>query len=206
MALALPDLPLLAGVLLAWSLAASPGPANALMAHVAAQRGFLPGWVIGLGAVTGDVGMFLLMWLGAVRVLEERPALRVVLGVVGAGLMLYFAWGSWRSARKPLAPQEATTGRGYVIGLVTVVTSPLNWAWWSSAGTLLFARLSLVAVVGFFAGLVAWTLFWAGITRYGASRVRALVPALAYASAVLLAGFALLILYVAFQDARSLLG
>ncbi|HEX2022316.1 MAG TPA: LysE family transporter [Candidatus Thermoplasmatota archaeon] len=197
------DAPLLAGVLLAWSLAAPPGPANALIAALASQRGFAAGWVAGLGAVTGDLVMFALMGLGALAVLAAVPWLDVGLGGAGAILMAYFAWEAWRSARRPDAPVADLRG-GYARSFVTVVTSPFNWAWWVSVGASLFVELGWGIVVGFFAGLVAWTIFWAALARAGAARVARFKEAVAYASAAVLVFFAAVLVVFAVRRAAEM--
>lgn len=198
----LSDAPFLAGVLLAWTLAAPPGPGNALIAHSAARRGLLGGFVTGLGAVSADATMFLLMWIGVVSVLAYAPWLQVALGFAGALLMARFAWGAWRSARDPLvADREA--GGGYAKAFALIVTSPLNWAWWATAGTTIFANVGFGIIAGFFSGLLAWIVLWSALAQAGAAKVPRFTELLGYASALLLAGFAVV---VGFFAARTALG
>lgn len=215
-ALPLEHIPILAGILLSWSLAAPPGPANALMAHVAAQRSFGAGWLTGLGAVTGDVLMFTLMWLGVLRLVDGAPALKVAMGAVGALLMAYFAWEALRTARRlarargaPMAEAQdraadVTAWGGFGRSFVAVTTSPFNWAWWLTFGAAMFARLGLGVVFGFFAGLVAWCAFWSALARVGATRVRRFGEGVAVASAIVLLVFAVVVAVFAAQTARTL--
>lgn len=194
--------PFVVGLLLAWSLAALPGPANALIATEAARRGFASGMRTGLGAITADFGMFLLMWLGVVRVIETAPWLRVAVGAVGAVLLARFAWGAYRSAKDPLL--ESGGPGGFVRCFLVIVTSPLNWVWWASAGTTIFAQFGLAVVFGFFAGLLTWVALWTAITREGARRVARFSEGVAYASAVVLAVFAAVVAWSAASTAVSL--
>lgn len=203
MALPFAEIPLLAGILLAWSLAAPPGPANALMAHVAATRGFAAGWLTGLGAVAGDLVMFLLMGFGIVRVVALVPWLDVALGLVGAGLMAYFAYEAFRTADRPAT--EATGLGGFARSFVIIVTSPFNWAWWFTVGTSLFTQLGWGIAVGFFVGLVAWTAAWSGLTRAGAARFERFRVFVAYGAAAVLVLFAVLVGAFAVQRAFELL-
>ncbi len=198
--------PLLAGVALAWSLAAPPGPANALIAQEATRRGFAAGWLTGLGAVTGDLTMFLLMRFGVARVVAGLPWLLVALGVAGTALMAWFAWEAWRAARRhgelPPASGRGSFARSYV----TVVTSPFNWGWWLGFGATWFLQLGWLAAVGFFGGLLLWIAAWTALARAGAGRVRRFEEAVSYGAAVVLAFFAgVLALYVA-RSAAALLG
>lgn len=219
MALPFEQVPLAAGFLLALSLAAPPGPGNALMAHVAAQRGLAAGWLTGLGAVAGDLLMFTLMWVGALRVVEAVPSLKVVMGVAGAALMAFFAWEAlrvaWRLSRgggsgsggatDAVATVPDVTARGgFARSFVTVTTSPFNWAWWLTFGAAMFARMGIGVVVGFFAGLVLWCGFWSGLARMGATRIRRFREGVAFASAVVLLVFAGVVAVFAAQTARDL--
>lgn len=203
MLLALLELPLVVGFALAWSLAAPPGPANALIAQEAARRGFAAGWWTGLGAVTGDVMMFLLMWWGVLRVVGAVRIAPLVLATIGAALMLKFAIDAVRAARA--GPPQAKGRGSFGKSFVTVVTSPFNWGWWLTAGTSLFSDLGFVVMVGFFAGLLAWIVAWSGLARMGASRLDRFAEIVGYAAAVVLVAFALLLGWFAFGEARDLL-
>lgn len=200
----LAELPLLAGIVLSWSLAAPPGPANALIAHVAAQRGWGAGVLTGMGAIAGDLVMFALMGFGVLRAIEAFPWLAVGLGLAGAVLMAYFAWEAFRSARAPAA--EVTSAGGFARNFATIVTSPFNWVWWLTTGAGLFVELGAWIVVGFFLGLVAWVAAWAGLARAGAQRIPAFRQGVAYGSAALLLVFAGIVGWFAVTRAAQLMG
>lgn len=194
--------PLALGVILSWSLAAPPGPANAMMAHEAARRSWSAGVRTGLGAVSGDVVMFALMLLGVVAVVSAYAWTQVALAIVGAGLMLYFAWGAWRAARRHARVDDRVGS--YSKAFVTVVTSPFNWAWWLSVGTTLYTERGALVIVGFFAGLAAWVLAWCGLARAGAWRFERFAEWVAYASAAVLLAFAFIVGWFAVQKALAL--
>jgi threonine/homoserine/homoserine lactone efflux protein len=203
---ALLDLPLVAGVALAWSLAAPPGPANALIAQEATRRGFAAGWMTGLGAVTGDLTMFLLMRFGVVRVIGGLPWVLVVLGVVGTGLMGWFAWEAWRAARRHGELPDAKGRGSFARSYVTVVTSPFNWAWWLGVGAPLFLGLGWLAAIGFFAGLLLWIAAWTSLARAGAAKVRRFEEIVSYAAAAVLVFFAGVLAVHTARSALALLG
>lgn len=196
--------PFVAGVVLSWSLAAPPGPANAMMAHEAARGSWAAGVRTGLGAVSGDVLMFLLMWVGVLSLVGAFAWTQVALAIAGAGLMLFFAWGAWRAARRGARVEDRVGS--YAKSFVTVVTSPFNWAWWLSVGATLFASLGFVLVLGFFAGLVAWVLAWCGLARLGAWRFERFAEWVAYGSAVVLLVFAGVVGWFAVERALALSG
>lgn len=194
---------LLAGALFAWSLAATPGPGNALIAEEASRRGVLAGLLTGLGAIAADFVMFLLMLLGALRILAHVPWAQVVLGAVGCVLLLRFALGAWRSARSE--PDLRASGRGgFWKSFVAILTSPLNHVWWTSVGTTFLANTGALAMGGFFGGLLAWVAFWSWLARAGALRVRGLAKGIAYASAAILAVFALVLAAFTTREALAL--
>lgn len=206
------DVPLLAGALLAWSLAAPPGPINALMAHASARRGFWAGWVYGLGAVAGDMTMLALTAFGVLRVVDALPWLKVAAALLGAGLMGWFAIGAFRTARKVGAklgsdaddvPMSAS--REFTKAYVIVVTSPYNWGWWLTAGSSMMTLLGWATVVGFFAGLILWTILWTALATAGGARVKRFAEVVAYGAAIVLVLFAALTLLYGVSLAMDLL-
>lgn len=193
-----------ASVLFAWSLAAPPGPGNAFIANEAARYGLRPAFLTGAGAITADLVMFLLTWLGVLRVLALVPWLQVGLGVVGIGLLLKFAYDAWRVARAPSL--EAPSARGsFSKSFFTIISSPFNHAWWLTVGTSFFDRVGVAGGFGFFVGLVAWVVFWAWLSRLGASRIRRFSEVVSYLSAAVLVLFAALIAAFTAQLAFELL-
>ncbi|HUR69020.1 MAG TPA: LysE family translocator [Candidatus Thermoplasmatota archaeon] len=202
------DVPFVAGIALAWSLAAPPGPVNALMAHAAARRGFWAGWQYGLGALTGDMTMLLLTFFGLLRIVEAFTWLKVLFALVGAALMAWFAIGAWRTARRagsklgsdaddvPMSGAREF-GKAYLI----VVTSPFNWGWWLTAGSSMLTILGWATAVGFFAGLVLWTIAWAALATAGGARLKRLSEFVSYGAAVVLAIFAIVMAWYAVTTA-----
>lgn len=199
------EIPFLAGALLALSLAAPPGPANALMAQETARRGYAAGWVTGMGAVAGDLTMLALTTFGTLRVLALVPQLQVALALLGAVLMIKFAHDAWAAARLPELP-EAGGKAGFFRNYIIVVTSPFNFAWWLTAGTALLADLGWWGAVGFFAALVAWVSGWNALALYGKRRITRFAHWVGYASAVVLALFALVLLVYVAREAGPLFG
>jgi len=196
--MALTQIPLVAGILLAWSLAAPPGPINALMAHAAARRGFAAGWVYGLGAMAGDMTMLAFTLLGVGRVVDRFPILRVAFAFVGALLMLWFAVGAWRTARREAAARMGSDDddrreprwKAFAKGFAIVTTSPYNWGFWLTAGNGALALFGTTLVLGFFVGIFAWTILWTGLAHAGGARLKRFSEFVSYAAAIALAVFA----------------
>ncbi|ERH12298.1 MAG: putative threonine efflux protein [halophilic archaeon J07HB67] len=85
---------LAAGVVLGLTLAAPPGPMNAIIAEESVLRGWTAGFRAGLGAAAADGVFFVLAALGVVGFVDRFPAVRGLMVGVGGVLMLYFAYGA----------------------------------------------------------------------------------------------------------------
>ncbi len=176
------------GCLLGWSVAWPPGPINAEMLRRGLARGFLPAWVVGLGACSGDFCWALAVALGA-GVLVNVPGVRVGLGILSVALLLMLArllarsaWRAWQAERQRTASAvtavpanrfDSTRG-GYLLGFGMALASPWNIAFWlavigsqnSDAAHGLAASLTLAIAV--LAGATSWSLFFCTSVSYGA--------------------------------------
>ena len=100
----------LAGVALGLSLAAPPGPMNAIIAEESVLRGWGSGVRAGLGAMTADAAFLVLALLGVVAVVQNAPTARGVLFGLGGLLMLYFAYGAASDAKATFGGVAAGDG------------------------------------------------------------------------------------------------
>ena len=216
---------LLAGAVFGLAIAAPPGPMNAVIAEESVLRGWGAGVRAGLGAMTADVCFFVLAVFGAVTVVERVPAVRGAAFAVGGLLMLYFAYGAARDAtgETGTAPEE---GRGFRKAFVLAITNPFQVAFWLTigvgmlepgridvlgslagglSGVLVVATGSATLLVGFFCGIAAWVVGFPATLSMASERNAGVGPAVAYASALVLAGFGLLFLGEAVSTVGSAL-
>ncbi|MCY2951568.1 MAG: LysE family transporter [Planctomycetota bacterium] len=191
------------GVLLGLGAAAPIGPVNVEIARRSLRGGFWAGFGVGMGAVTVDVTYAVLLGLGMQWLLQQSwmPWARVVVGVMGAGLLLYLGVGSLLSARRVMG-MKADTGlerprRNYVRGLVMMATNPLTLGFWfvvvpAAAGQMLVGagRELPILCVGVFVGAMSWVVFFA-TAMSGAGRLgkRGMLVAADVAGGVILLGF-----------------
>jgi threonine/homoserine/homoserine lactone efflux protein len=194
-----------AGVVLGLSLAAPPGPMNAVIAEESVLRGWRSGFFAGLGAMTADACFFVLALAGVVAVVREAPLVRGVMVGVGGLLMLYFAYGAAQDATSTFtADTVEEEARGFRKAFALAITNPYQIIWWLTAGvglldpgqldvlsglpgTLTVSTGGPIIIVGFFAGIACWiTGFPAALSAAG-KRVDSFAPAVAYVSAVVLA-------------------
>lgn len=95
-------------------LALAPGPDNIFVLTQATLYGWRAGIFIVFGLCTGLVGHTLAVTLGLATLLAASPALFFVIKLLGAGYLVYLAWGSWQvsaqasqATRTPIANARA---------------------------------------------------------------------------------------------------
>jgi len=194
---------LAAGVALGLSLAAPPGPMNALIATESVTRGWKAGFRAGLGAMTADACFFVLAYLGVVAFLQHAPALQAAMKAVGGVLLCYFAYGAVQSTAA--AGERAPSGAGFRKTFLAALTNPVQIIWWLTAGVALldpgavsaFGHTVVVAngtltVVGFFCGILVWITAFPAALRAAGDRLAAVERAVGYGSAVVLVAFGVL--------------
>jgi threonine/homoserine/homoserine lactone efflux protein len=150
------------GVALGLSLAAPPGPVNAVIASNAVMKSWRSGFLVGAGALTADA-CFLTLSVLAHSAIEGVRTLFPIIALIGAAVMAYFAWSAARAwHRVPAATVSSSEAHAtsYVTGLTINLTSPYPILWWLTAGLALIDQLGAVVLAGFFAGVIMWiTLF-----------------------------------------------
>lgn len=183
-----------AGLLLGLSLAAPPGPMNAIIARESTRHGALAGVRVGLGAPVADVLWLLLFWFGLGALLDHSWLIRL-LAAGGAGLMGFFSYTTLRSDGQDNAPEARPAT--FLAGFAMAVTNPYQAAWWFSGGFVFLQREGLPGVSGLVAGIFVWVLAFAWLVSHGAQRWAWFRPAIRFASAALLGLFAVLLALVA---------
>jgi threonine/homoserine/homoserine lactone efflux protein len=184
------------GAALGITIAAPPGPVNATAANQATKSWF-SGWLVLLGATTADGIFFLLTYYGLTTLVASEQA-REVLFLTGGGLMLYLAFLTLRNARRPLeARTQARKGYPYLLGFIIGISNPFQLAWWLTVGIGMVSTFGFSIILGFFSGIVAWTLFFATLVHASISRYKNAYSAIVYASGIILAVFGAWFLYSA---------
>jgi threonine/homoserine/homoserine lactone efflux protein len=189
----------LGGISLGFSVAAPPGPVNALAAQQIVSRSWFAGWQILLGATTADAVFFVLTFYGLGRFVSSYD--RNVLFILGGGLMLYLAMSLLRKLSKGARRLSETKVRGaaeaadiirripFLLGLSIGLTNPYQLAWWVAIGAGMVADLGGGVVSGFFVGILSWTLIFSAIVKEGTTRYQRLAPLVSYASVIITAAF-----------------
>ena len=177
----------LAGALLGLSLAAPPGPVMSIMATAALRGRVREALMTAFGAISADFSWLCLAVLGAVTVLESHPRVVGLMGLGGAALLLWMAWGTWKAARAGV--HGSRTPGSWKLGYMTVLTSPFSFAWWLANGTLLYASWGIPGIAGMFLSLVLYTIAFTYAFRWLGTRAASAAVAVAYVSVLMLGGF-----------------
>ena len=200
-------LSVVAGALLGLSLAAPPGPMNAVIAEESVNRGWRAGFAAGLGAMTADVLFFGLAAAGVVAFIQEAQTLKGVMVGIGGLLMFYFAYGAVAGAGE-FSAAEGASRAGFGKAFVLAATNPYQITWWLTAGVGLLDPGSIQAfgysfaavngtltIIGFFAGIVLWITAFPAALRTAGNAVDALGKTVAYGSGVVLVWFGIAFLW-----------
>ncbi len=147
-----------AGAGIGLSLAAPPGPVNAIIASQTVTRSWRAGFLVGVGATTADT-IFLALSILAHSAITNIQGWVPIIALLGAGVMAYFAWNTaqaWRRAGAIVESKPDEHAKSYATGLSVNITSPYPILWWLTAGLVLIDQLGPAVLVGFFSGLLLW--------------------------------------------------
>jgi L-lysine exporter family protein LysE/ArgO len=170
------------------------------------KNGFLHGWAVGLGGMTIDFALIVLMSLGFASFLS-LPFIQIPLWIVGAGFLAFLGYDSIKNADKDITPADEKTKKSfwstYRNGLLVAV-SPGNLVFWVSVfGTVLSESYIssdkwnfAVAAIGVLSGILIHDLGLLSIvsvTRKVMSRK--MIRAVSVIAGVLLIGFSIYFVY-----------
>lgn len=203
---------LVSGSILGLSLAAVPGPMNAIIAEESVLGGWIRGFKAGLGAMVADIIFFVLTFVGVAAILTDIRTIHGLLYAFGGFLMIYFAYGSIRNANKKLIGKDLDKeNRGFKKAFVLAITNPYQIAWWLSVGIALLKpgtmkafgyeliKGSPLVILGVFVGITGWITFFPLVLKVTKQKFQKLEYMIAYASAVILSFFGIIFLYNSFD-------
>ncbi len=207
----------LSGVALGFFVAAPLGPVNLALIRRGLVSGFMPAWMVGLGAALADTLYVILIFLGVAPLLEHSFPLRLALWGLGGALLIYLGIVGFRP-RAVLdggAAMEGTPRREvhpFFTGLSITLFNPMTVASWLVVAGAFFSTLALaeqgasgyVFIAGIFVGSALWSFTVAFVTHFARRLVsaRALAVVSAVASLALI-GFGIGFLFQAAQTLWS---
>lgn len=175
------------GYALGLSLAAPPGPVNAIIMNESVKS-VLHGSSVGAGAMTADFVFLVALYYG--RLVIPSWVFKY-LYLLGAVFMVYLSFAILRSKMPSKTPRG-----NYLVGLSVGITNPFQIIWWVTVGLFLIEKLTLFSIIGFFLGLTTWiSIFPIAMNKAGSH----FYPYLKIFSFLVLLAFAALMLYDGFH-------
>lgn len=128
--------------LLGLSISIPVGTVTIQMMKQGLRNGFMYGWMVGLGGMTFDLGMILLIYLGFSTYLN-LPIVQHIMWLAGCLFLLYLSIDSFKESRKTRViegeAENKSLRKSYLSGLLVAV-SPSNIVFWIGVfGTVLAA-------------------------------------------------------------------
>ncbi|AWR97446.1 LysE family translocator [Acidianus sulfidivorans JP7] len=135
------------GILIGLSMAAPPGPVNAIIANESLISK-LHGSAVGLGAMTADFIFFLFTYF--LRNIIPEFVIHL-LYIIGGALMLYLTLLISKSK-----PSNRSKKGNYITGLAMGITNPYQITWWLTVGLFMIDEFNIAIIPSFFLGIIIW--------------------------------------------------
>ena len=115
---------------------AAPGAVNTEALRRGLQRGFVPAFLVQLGALLGDLAWAIIGLTGVALVFHFLPV-QIILGIAGVAFLLRMAWLSFLDARKPIdlkLDSSKKEQRDFTTGIIFSLANPFGIAFWGGMG------------------------------------------------------------------------
>lgn len=208
------------GFFLSLSLCLDIGLVNVAVISLTLTHGFKPGFWLGLGSCFGDL-LYAALALAGMAALLQFDAVRWIVWIGGAAILLFLTWKMAREALYPAsappvegeadtdaqAPQSSAW-RSFIRGALLAISSPSAILWFAAVGGALIAKAGAttpatasIFLGGFFLGGLCWTLFLCGLASHGRKRAgTGLLRACHVLSALLFAYFSYSVIVHGYRD------
>ncbi|MCW2486595.1 LysE family transporter [Candidatus Symbiopectobacterium sp. NZEC127] len=210
------------GILLSLSLCLDLGMVNTAIINRGMRDGPRAAFMIGFGSCFGDLVYAALSAFGLAVIFTALPV-RWALWIGGGAILLWMTWNmarmAWRDYQtQRLAPVDADVtdvpvvakrfrGYDFLSGMGMALASPTALLWFAAIGGSIIAQstdgstlMVSVFLSGFFIGGLLWTLFLAGMIKYGRQALQGRLTFYCYViSALLFAYFSVQVIYHGYQ-------
>jgi chemosensory pili system protein ChpE len=156
---------------------APPGIITAETIRRGFARGFRPALLVQFGSLVGDSTWSLIALTGLAFLVQNNTA-RIILSVLGMGIMLRLAWDALKATQTTAEAQ--TTGPAakygdFATGAVLSLSNPFNIVFWTGIGTTAFSGIPegpqlshfIIFFSAFMTGAFLWCFFMAGLVAWG---------------------------------------
>ena len=177
------SLPLFLGsvIVLSASGVMMPGPVTAVTVTKGTQRKW-PGALVAIGHGIIEIPLIILVYYGLAEYLKMSEV-KIGVGLAGGLVLLWMAWGAFRTRITALEVKKDSPHSSIVAGLATTAASPYFFVWWATLGAaLILNALALGLAVLIIMSVLHWSidLGWNGFLGYAANRSRAFGSGKAY--------------------------
>lgn len=177
-----------------FSLAAPPGPMNAIIAREASRHSVAAGIRAGLGAPVADV-LFLAAVLLGLDAAGGMWLERFLDTAAAVGIVLLATLAVTTARARPARPGDRPTA--FWSGFGVALTNPYQIGWWLSGGVVLVHDQGMGFFLGLLAGIFGWVVGFS-IAMHRGSRRWDIAPLVQVLSADMLLAFAFVVLGVRF--------
>ncbi len=155
---------LVSGWLIGLAIALPVGPVITEIIRRGLRAGFLPAWLVGLGAAASHAILVSLTFLGMVALLD-RPIWHTILGGAGILVLGYLGVDALRASTDPPTAEDASrAGRPFLVGFGIGISNPITLLWFLTVGGALIAAhggggsglLAVAFGVSFICGVLCW--------------------------------------------------
>lgn len=163
------------------SFCAPPGVVTAEAIRRGFARGYRPTLLVALGSLVGDAAWAIVALVG-VSFLAQNILVRLLLGIVGAGLLAYLSRNAIRDARNgAMTEANDTVSRGdFVTGAFLSLGNPLAVAFWLGVSGSVVSTIVptpqtshlIVFFSGFMLSCLLWSVLLAGLVAWGRQLLR----------------------------------
>ncbi|MDD9337167.1 MAG: LysE family translocator [Rickettsiaceae bacterium] len=204
-------------IILGISLSLPAGTMTIEMSKQGLKNGFFHGWFVGIGGMTIDLIMILIIYFGFSDILM-LPPVETTMWLIGFLCLLYIGIDSIKDAKQPLAINNEATAKkslfkAYGRGLIMAVT-PSNIVFWIGVfGTALTTAINnvsgyqfLLVASGILVGILIHDMILMGIVSYTRKFVNQnFIKWTSIIAGVLLIGFSFYFGYLFINDLKHLL-
>lgn len=170
---------LLSYILLGFSLSVPVGAITIEMIKRGLRNGFWHAWFVGVGGMSADVVLMLLIYFGVANLLTG-PVAQIAIWLFGFAVLIYLGVGSIREAfhktdiDSEKVSQPDSLVKAYLSGLVIALSNPLNIIFWVGIyGSVLASTLQTMTrdkvflySSAIFIGIIIWDLIVAGSVHF----------------------------------------
>ncbi|MGC6454657.1 MAG: LysE family transporter [Candidatus Puniceispirillaceae bacterium] len=155
---------------------AAPGAVFAETIRRSLDGGYRPALAVQFGSLVGDA-VWAGLGLAGIGILLQSTALKVPVGIAGAGYLAWLAFDSWRESgatATDMAAGAAGSPTGAMrSGVILSLSNPQNVAYWAALGSA-FGALGMtnpdrLDYALFFAGFMASSVLWCFVCAFGVS-------------------------------------